>query len=637
MSSRRSRRSLGERMWVGGLPPLLGAPRTERGASPRPTIRSAFTCALVLGLACATPPPERPASILDDLDYVKAYAAWRIRTAMAENDATAMAIVLVDANDDAMRDSGGIVWANGFGRRELSGSVNADSVFRVGSISKLVTALVTKQAQRDGVIDIDAPLTAALPNFKIGSRFTDEGAAAITPRHILTHHAGLPSDLLRGMYGSKRGDYRGVVNVMRDEFVSSPPRLVFAYSDAAYALLGHALEIVGAEDFAHRAERTLFARLGMAHTSFDRDGDVASQVIDGRMNGAAFRELGPTTTPANGLFTSASDLGRLMSAILRKDPVLHDIDDVLRVQNADVVLDVGWRTALGINRGPPLVEGGGETAWHSGATLAFTTEVMMLPDDKLGVAVIINTAEAQQVPQAIARETLALFLEAKTGKRARTQEPPSGAPGAFTSDELESFAGAYATDFGFMRFAVDGDKLRGRAFEEVLELRPVHASSVQGGKAFDPWVLGLGFIPVQPPLLADVLLTVEDVVTPDGPRKALVSTRHGVRMLRGVRVEPHDAKAALSPAWNERLGTYRNMDRGNDELTIERAQLVEEDGFLLIKLSLTRYPRPMVMALRVIDDDEAVTDGYGRSMGETVRVLPNGRLRVVGYPLEKVQ
>jgi hypothetical protein len=43
-----------------------------------------------------------------------------------------------------------------------------------------------------------------------------------------------------------------------------------------------------------------------------------------------------------------------------------------------------------------------------------------------------------------------------------------------------------------------------------------------------------------------------------------------------------------------------------------------------------------VMALRVIDDDEAVTDGYGRSMGETVRVLPNGRLRVVGYPLERI-
>jgi CubicO group peptidase (beta-lactamase class C family) len=606
------------RMWVGGLPPVL--------------------CAWLLASSCATSPPAppRPASVLEDLDYVKAHAAWRIRTLMAETGATAMAIVLVDASDEAVRDNGGIVWANGFGRADLAGAVNADSVFRVGSISKLVTALVTKQAQRDGVIDIDAPLVKALPKFKIGSRFASE-ETSITARHILTHHAGLPSDLLRGMYGSKRGDYRNVVDVMRDEFVSSPPRTVFAYSDASYALLGHALEVAGAEDFAHRAERTLFARLGMAHTSFDREGDVASQVLPGKMDGAPFRELGPTTTPANGLFTSASDLGRLMSAILRKDPVLHDVDDILRVQNDDVALDVGWRTALGINRTPPLVEGGGEVASHSGATLAFTTEVMMLPDEKLGVAVLINTAEAQHVPQAVARETLAMFLESKTGKRAPPRPPVEPAPAAFTPEELASFAGAYATDFGLMRFAASGNKLRGRAFEETLELRPVRTARVRGGKAFDPWVLGLGFVPVQPPLLDDVLLSVEDVVTPEGPRKALVSTRHGVRMLRGVRVDPHYAKSALSAAWKKRLGTYRNADPGNDELTIESAELVEEEGFLLIKLELSRYPRPMVMALRVIDDDEAVTDGYGRSMGETVRVLQNGRLRVVGYPLERVQ
>ena len=93
------------------------APRAERRASPRPTFLL-LVLALALALSCATPPPERPASILEDLEYVKAHAAWRIRTAMADTDATAMAIVLVDVNGDAMRENGGIVWANGFGRRE---------------------------------------------------------------------------------------------------------------------------------------------------------------------------------------------------------------------------------------------------------------------------------------------------------------------------------------------------------------------------------------------------------------------------------------------------------------------------------------------------------------------------------------
>lgn len=590
---------------------------------------------LVVNAGCAASPPLRPSSIRDDIDYVKAHAAWRIRTAMAETDATAMAIVLVDVDSDA---PSGILWANGFGRGELAASVNADSVFRVGSISKLVTALLAKQAAKEGVLDLDAPLTRAIPKFSIRSRFPG-AVELVTPRRILTHHAGLPSDLLRGMYGSKRGDYRDVVDVMQDEHLSSRPGTVFAYSDAAYALLGHAIEIAGAQDFAHRAERSLFSRLGMAHTSFDPDGDVASQVIDGRMNGERFRELGPTTLPANGLLSSPSDIGRLMAAMLRKDPVLHDIDDVLRVQNDDVALDVGWRTGLGINRGPPLIDGGGDLAWHSGATIAFTVEVMLLPEERVGVAVFVNTAEAQHVPQIVARETLGLLVEAKSGRPARTSPPLVDAPQAFTSDELASFAGTYATDFGLITIAPSpgGNRpLRARAFEETLELRQVQMSAAPGARerrGFDPWVLGLGFIPIKPPLLADVVLSVEDVVTPDGARKALVSTKHGVRMLRGVRLDP--PRAQLSAAWRARLGVYRNGDPGNDELTIERARLVEENGFLVIKLSLTRYPRPLVMALRVVDDDEAVTDGWGRSMGETVRVLPDGRLRVVGYPLER--
>ena len=570
--------------------------------------------------ACRTPPPERPADVREDLDYVKAHTAWRIRASMEDANATAVALVLVDASEEGS----GIVWANGFGRGHLAGSVNADSVFRVGSISKLASALVTKLAAREGVLDIDAPIVAALPSFTIQSRFPD--ARAPTLRDLMTHHAGVPSDLLRGMYGTKRGDYTNVVDALRDEHLSTAPGTLFTYSDVGYALLGAAVEVAGKESFLHRAERTLFVPLGMAHTSFDRESDVATQVLPGWMAGAELAETGPTTTPANGLFTSASDLGRLMVAMMRAPAgnqalAADDVADVLKVQNASVALDVGFTTGLGINLAPPLVEGGGPIALHSGQTIAFVAELMMLPEEKLGVAVLTNTPDGILLPQTVAREALSLFLESRTGKRVPPQ-PPIVESASFTEAELRACAGAYATDYGLITLDVDGAKLRGRAFEEVLELRPTAA------KRFDPWILGFGVVPVKPDILKHVELSFEDVAG----ERAMVTTRFGVRSLRGVRIQP----TPILPSWAARVGTYRNTDPGDDQITITSAQLVIEDELLLFKIKLSRYPRPLTVALTTLDDDEAITQGLGRSMGETVRVDEKGRLIVVGYPLERV-
>ena len=67
-----------------------------------------------------------------------------------------------------------------------------DSRFRVGSITKLLTAVSVLQLHEAGELDIDTPLAEQLPGFSIRSRAPDAGP--ITPRHLLSHHGGLPAD-----------------------------------------------------------------------------------------------------------------------------------------------------------------------------------------------------------------------------------------------------------------------------------------------------------------------------------------------------------------------------------------------------------------------------------------------------------
>jgi len=114
-----------------------------------------------------------------------------IKKTMTRNGIIALSIALVDGRE--------IVWARGFGYADLENRIPAtkNTIYRIGSISKLFTATAVMQLAQAEVIDIDVPFDTYVPEFSIRSRF--ENSSAITPRNIMTHHSGLPSDCISGM------------------------------------------------------------------------------------------------------------------------------------------------------------------------------------------------------------------------------------------------------------------------------------------------------------------------------------------------------------------------------------------------------------------------------------------------------
>ena len=93
-----------------------------------------------------------------------------------------------------------------------------------------------------GKLDIDKPLQTYIPEFAIKSRFPD--AEPITPRHLMTHHSGLPEAYLKEFKATSpvKPFTFELVDKLPGEYTAYPPNLMLTYSNLAVTLLGVAVE-----------------------------------------------------------------------------------------------------------------------------------------------------------------------------------------------------------------------------------------------------------------------------------------------------------------------------------------------------------------------------------------------------------
>ena len=231
--------------------------------------------AVILIIGCSTAPQKPDQIVPGNYDYVTEYISWLTRKEMKKNQVMGVSIAIVDNQR--------IVWAQGFGSADLKNKVPATSetVYRIGSISKLFTVMAAMQLAEQKKVDIDQPLKKYLPQFSVKSRFPDSGP--ITLRTMMTHHSGLPSDIFKGELSSEPPStllYR-----LKDEYVAYPPNYVLAYSNVAMALLGLMVERVSDTEFCEYLEQSVLASIGMQHSSFRLTPEIKNLLSNGYRNG----------------------------------------------------------------------------------------------------------------------------------------------------------------------------------------------------------------------------------------------------------------------------------------------------------------------------------------------------------------
>ncbi|HEY6838930.1 MAG TPA: serine hydrolase domain-containing protein [Geobacteraceae bacterium] len=615
---------------------------------------------MLLLAGCATTMPKKPAEMArGDYGYTKEYVSWLIREEMDRHKVTGLSVALVDDQK--------VVWAQGFGYADKERGIAAtpETVYRAGSISKLFTATAAMQLAEDGLFDIDQPLRTYLPEFSVKNRFPY--ASPITPRTLMTHHSGLPSDLVKGMWSTAPEPFEEDVKLLRDEYAAYPPDYVFSYSNVGMTLLGHALEKVAGRDFAPHMSLALFLPLKMESSSFSAEPDRTSLAAKAYRDGEEEKESPLRDVPAGGLNTSVLDLSRFMAMVFAngwagEKQILKSqtLAEMLRPQNSRVHLDLSFRVGLGWmlgGVGDMDIRNAGPVAHHSGATLYHRSQLIILPDQKLGVAVLANSASAGGVVSRVATETLKLALEAKAGitqpkreeqaegkvePQSEVKDEPApgrgeplgkGAPreaqrkGPLTPEELKAFEGRYATIAGVVSVVAGTDYLDAEVLGRSIRL----VSRPDGLLAMRYKVLG--FFPVGLGELEHVGIGRASV---DG-RDILKAVADGKEILVGERLKP----VPIPEKWLARVGGYEIANPGDDVVLVENIRLRNDKGLLTVEYAMPLFLRePVSLALSPLSDSEAVIEGLGRGKGETIRVVAaEGKeyLAYGGYLLRKRQ
>ena len=348
----------------------------------------------------------------------------------------------------ALVDGDRIVWAEGFGTARTEGNVPvaADTIYRVGSISKLLTDLQVMREVEAGRIDLDAEVSTYLPEFAPRNPFD----APITLRRLMSHRSGLVRESPVGNYfDPDEPSLEATVASLNATSIVYPPGTRTKYSNAAIAVVGRVLEQVSGETFESLLDRELFAPLGMTSSFWRPRDDLRNRTAEGWMwshDGQRFvaPEFVLGTLPAGNLYASVEDLGRFLIAVGDRGEI--DGNRVLSSELLETMLqpiDPNDSRAFGI--GFHLSDFHGVRSYgHGGAVYGFATQIRGLPDERLAVAAVAGLDGANGIVTRLSDHALHRMLAAKRGE----PKPEYELTGPVSIDRARMLEGAFADESG---------------------------------------------------------------------------------------------------------------------------------------------------------------------------------------------
>jgi CubicO group peptidase (beta-lactamase class C family)/D-alanyl-D-alanine dipeptidase len=316
----------------------------------------------------------------------------------------------------ALVDNQEIVWARGFGFANPQTKVpaTADTVYRVGSVSKLFTDVAVMQLVEQGRLDLDAPVTRYLPDFQPINPFHKP----ITLRQLMTHRSGLVREPPVGNYFDDRTcSLPDMVRSLNQTALIYEPETRIKYSNAGIGVVGYVLEQTQKRPFAKYLQEKLLEPMGLTRSSFEPtpalQRDLAKSLMwtyHGREFEAPTFELG--IAPAGCMYSTATDLSRFMTILFAGGRGPHG--SIVKASTLETMLTPQFdkpdaKEGFGIGFHITEFEGRRRIG-HNGAIYGFATELAALPGDKLGVVVITSRDVANAVTTHIADVALRQML-----------------------------------------------------------------------------------------------------------------------------------------------------------------------------------------------------------------------------------
>ena len=310
-----------------------------------------------------------------------------------------------------------------------------DTLFQIGSITKVYTTTLIMQLVDEGRIDLDAPATTYLP----GLRFSDDAATrTVTIRHLLTHTSGVDGDFFDD-FG--RGDdcVAKYVAACADLPQVFAPGAMFSYCNAGFVVLGRIIELMTGMGWDEALRERLLKPLGVTHTR------------DAARTGAAAIAPPPATSSMSsststcrrcwGMARAAGPAGATPCATvadLLTFARMH-IDGGVARDGTRVLSEASVRAMQQVQFDLPAQPGEGADHWglgwmlfdwggrriigHDGGTIGQNSSLRVLPEERFAVAVLANGTSGVLLAGRIMSWLFGQSLGIEMPERPRPPEP----------------------------------------------------------------------------------------------------------------------------------------------------------------------------------------------------------------------
>jgi CubicO group peptidase (beta-lactamase class C family) len=349
---------------------------------------------------------------------------------------------------------GEVLLVKGYGYADLEKQVRVDgqqTLFRPGSTSKLFTWTAVMQLVEQGKLDLDADVNQYIPDFKIPEAF----GTPITLRNLMTHTAGLEDGGLGYLFQKGPEQFIPMGEWLAAHMPARvrPPTTDFgndgtnsSYSNWGTVLAGHIVASVSGEPFDDYIRKHIYEPLEMSSSTFVEPLPpelaprmaVGYQFKEGRLKPHDF-EYAHNIAPAGSMTSSAPDMANFMIAQLNHGEFKGR--RILKEETAKLMQSRQFQSNPYLNgSGLGFYEtwvNGRRWIGHGGDMIAFHTDLLLLPEEKLGIFVSYNSSN-EVAPYVARRDLLRTFADRYYPAKLPSLKAPEG-----FAQRAAKYAGTY--------------------------------------------------------------------------------------------------------------------------------------------------------------------------------------------------
>lgn len=397
-----------------------------------------------------------------DIDYSNTIHDGQaaIQRAMADTNTSSVSVALLDGQR--------VVWQEAFGVIDIINRQPAgiNTLYNIGSVSKILAAVSIMILVGRGLVDLDAPVTSYVRDF----RMLSPGFQHITVRMLLSHCSGFPgSNYSSSFTFEPLLDYaRTTQTILADQHLKHTPGELAVYCNDGFTMAERVVEDVSGQSYASFAKREILEPLEMSLSRFPLMHYPAGSFVHADFMGEDQGQEFVNPHGTGGLSSTPTEMLNLAMMFLQQGEFKgrqilspEAVAEMGRDQTRNFLINPApsWKWGLGWDQSDhPGLRAAGFSCWQkNGGTNFFGSDFFVLPDT--GLAVMITGNSPSYGAGAIAERILLNALVDKGSLPRLPQKLPVDPPPSTTADAatLEAITGYYGSVEGVSRVTQNDD------------------------------------------------------------------------------------------------------------------------------------------------------------------------------------